>query len=304
MKLIQLILLTLVMSFSFSHDANAQFLKKLKQKVQQAAEDAVIDKAGQKTEQEVGKAMDSLLDLDPNYQAKNQEQLLNLYMQTDSTIIVEDVYVFNNNVTYEMTMKSNTNPSTVNYSMWFSEKNDYMATEMLSIDSEDSKNQNESLEMLTIFDEKNQAMIIIMEKQKMAQIISMSKIKEIALKEEEENLKTIIPEIKKTGKSKKILGYHCEEFSTITEDGTISFWITQEVKLYQKNIFLNMNKSLGGNKFQNIPDAAKGFMMEMHYENKSDGETGSMIATGIFKKNKTLVTKEYQLMNLSGFMQN
>jgi hypothetical protein len=304
MKWIKAILLTLVISITFSNQTNAQFLKKLKQKVEKAAEDVVIEKASEKAAQEAGKAMDSLLDIDPNYQANNQEQLINMYMQNDSTITVEDVYNFHNNVIYKMTTVSNGTPSTLDYSMWFSDNKNYMATEMKNINSKDSKSKNEGMEMLTILDEKNQAMIVIMEKQKFAQVISMSKIKEIAIKEEGEELKTNLPEIKKTGKSKKILGYHCEEFSTLTNDGTMSIWVTQDVKLYQKNMFLNLSKSLGGNTFQDIPNAAKGFMMEMHYENKSEDEKGTMVVIGISKKTKIIHTKDYQMMNLSMFLQN
>lgn len=308
MKWIKAILLTLVISISFSYESNAQFLKKLKQKVQQAAEEVVIDKASEKAAQETGKAMDSLLDIDSTYQNKNEEQLQNIFMQNNANITVEDVYNFNNNVTYKMTIISNNEPSSIDYSMWFSDNENYMATEMKNINSEDSKNQNSSMEMLTILDEKNQAMIVIMEKQKMVQIISMDKIKNIGIEEDVQNMDTSVPTIKKTGRNKKILGYNCEEFITQTDEGKLTFWITQDVKLYQKNMFLNLNKSLGGNQFDKIPETAKGFMMEMHSENTSNGENhgdkSSMIVISISKKTKVINTKDYQIMNLSGFMKN
>ena len=307
MKHIKLIFLSLIVSISFSFDADAQFLKKLKKRVQQAAEETVIDKTAEKAAQETGKAMDSLLEIDPDYQAKNEEQLQNMYLQSGEEIPIDEVYSFNTNVVYQMKNISDNKPTTIDYSMWFSESENYMASEMKNIKSKETNDKQMPNGMITIIDDKNQAMIVIMEEQKIAQIISMSKIKEIAIEEEEEEgeiSKTSIPKINKTGKSKKILGYHCEEFSTLTEDGKISFWITQDLKFYQKNMFLNMSKSLGGNEFQNIPDAAQGFMMEMHYENKSKNEKGSMVVTGISKNIKTINTKDYQMMNLSGFMQN
>ncbi len=304
MKLFKLILLTLAISLSFSNETNAQFLKKLKKRVQQAAEEAIIDKTAEKAAQETGKAMDSLLEIDPSYQAKNQEHPQKMLMQTGEKIPVEEVYSFNTNVVYQMNFISDNKPSTIDYSMWFSDDENYMASEMKNITSGKTKNKQMPMGMITIIDDKNKAMIMILEEQKIAQVISMDKIKEIAIEEDGESLDTSFPNIKKTGKSKKILGYYSEEFTTQTEDETMSFWVTQDVKLYQKNMFLNMSESLGGIKFEDIPNAAKGFMMEMHFENKSNGEKGSMVVTGIFNKAKTIVTKNYQLMNLSGFMKN
>jgi len=303
MKLFKLILLTFVISFSFSNETNAQFLKKLKKRVQQAAEETIIDKTAEKAAQETGKKMDSLLEIDPNYQAKNEEQLQKMLMQTGENIPVEEVYSFNTNVIYQMNFISDNKPSTIDYSMWFSDNENFMASEMKNITSGKTNDRQMPLGMITIIDDKNKALIMILEDQKIAQIISMNKIKEIAIEEEDESLNASFSNIKKTGKSKKILGYYSEEFQTQTEDEIMSFWVTQDVKLYQKNMFLNLSESLGGNKFQNIPNAAKGFMMEMHFENISNGEKGSMVVTGITKKTKTIRTNDYQLMNLSGFMQ-
>ncbi len=305
MKQISIIFLSLLLSISFTQETNAQLLKKLKNRVQQAAEDALVDKAGEKTTQETEKALDSLLEIDPNYQSKNQGQLPNIFMQSDTeNIAVEDIYQFNTNVTYEMKIESNSNPSSIDYSMWFSDHDNYMGTEMKNIKSEGQPAQNGQMSMLTILDDKNQAMLIIMEEQKIAQIISMEKIKEIGIEEDQENKSsaTSVPKINKTGNSKKIQGYNCEEFETQTEEGKTTMWITQDLRLFQKNMFANLSKSLGGNTFQKIPESAKGFMMEMYFQNTETGEKTSMIVKDISKKNRSINTKDYQFMNLSKFM--
>jgi hypothetical protein len=73
-------------------------------------------------------------------------------------------------------------------------------------------------------------------------------------------------------------------------------------------MFLNMSKSLGGNQFNSIPEAAKGFMMETNFENtsngKSKGDTTSMIVTKISKETLEINTNQYQKMNLGNFMKN
>ena len=147
-------------------------------------------------------------------------------------------------------------------------------------------------------------MIILMEEQKMAQLISMSKIKDIAVEENEIDANdTDFKRIKKTGNTKKILGYDCEEFMSENESNKFSFWVTKELALFQKNMFFNVSQSLGGNTFEDIPQEAQGFMMEMNYENLSNNEKGNMIVVDIQNQDKTILMADYQLLNLGQFMQ-
>ena len=68
-------------------------------------------------------------------------------------------------------------------------------------------------------------------------------------------------------------------------------------------MLFNVSKSLGGNTFDQIPGSAKGFMMEMHFENLSNNEKGNMTVTDIKTTGKTILMNEYQLMSLGQFMQ-
>ena len=67
-------------------------------------------------------------------------------------------------------------------------------------------------------------------------------------------------------------------------------------------MFFNMSKSLGGNSFQNIPQEAKGLLMEMNFEHKTKNEKGKMVVKEIRKESKSINTDGYQFMNLSQFM--
>lgn len=302
MKLYSVISMSILISLAFTNNLEAQLLKKLKKRVQEVTEDVIAEKAAQKAGQETGKALDSLLDIDPDYQANYQEQL-NLMMSSGSeNIDIEESYTFSTQVTYELTTVQNNKPSVVNYEMWFSKSDGYMATKVKTSDDNDSKDMPSS--MVSILDDKNQAMIIIMEEQKMAQLLSMKKIKEVAVEENEiasEN--TEFKSLQKTGNTKKILGYDCEEFSSQNDTNKFSYWITKDLDLFQKNMFFNISKSLGGNTFEEIPENAKGFMMEMHYENLSNKEKGSMTVTNIESADKKIMMSDYQLMSLGQFMQ-
>ena len=304
MRLLKLMSLYMLVGLFSINSLEAQLLKKLKKRVQEATEDVIAEKAAQKAAQETGKAMDSLLELDPDYQANYQEQLNQMMMGGGSeNIPIEESYSFDTKVTYQMTTTYNDKPTVVDYEMWFPEKAGYMATKVKSGPDSDTKDMPSS--MLSILDDNNQAMVILMEEQKIAQLISMGKIKEIAKEEEEEVTESDLTEFKsiqKTGKSKKILGYTCEEFSSENEMTKFTFWITKDLELFQKNMFFNISKSLGGNTFDDIPENAQGFMMEMYFENLSNMEKGSMKVTDIEKTNKIIMMNEYQLMSLGQFM--
>jgi len=285
-----------------TNSLEAQLLKKLKKRVQEATEDVIAEKAAQKAEQEVGKTLDSLLDIDPDYQANYQRQMSQFMLSGSEDIPIEESYTFQTRVTYEFTMTERDQTSTVNYEMWFPKNDGYMGTKVMDQPDSDPKDMPSSV--VSIIDDKNQAMIILIEEQKIAQLLSMSKIQEIAeVEKETESEMTAFNSLQKTGNTKKILGYDCEEFYSQNETNKLTFWVTQDLELFQKNMFFNISKSLGGNTFENIPETAKGFMMEMHFENLSTMETGIMTVTDIKKSEKVITMADYQLMNLSRFMQ-
>ncbi|MDZ7612611.1 MAG: DUF4412 domain-containing protein [Flavobacteriaceae bacterium] len=199
-------------------------------------------------------------------------------------------------------------PVNMDYSLWFSSDENYMGMVVENIKTESDQN-NQMPGMLTILDEGNQAMIIIMEEQKIAQLMSMESIKKMAKDIDEEGLKdnkTEAYKVQKTGKSKKILGYTADEYQSQTDDGKITYWITQDLKFYQKNMFYSMNQSMGGNNFE-LPEYANGFLLEMHFvgtAKDNTGDTMTMTIKDIQKKNKTITMGDYQRMNLNGLMKN
>ena len=75
MRLCKLISISLLISIISVNNLEAQLLKKLKKRVQEATEEVVIEKVAEKSAQETGKAMDSLLNIDPDYQSNYQNQL-------------------------------------------------------------------------------------------------------------------------------------------------------------------------------------------------------------------------------------
>lgn len=302
MEYLKLILLSFLVSVLSINNLEAQLLKKLKKRVKEATEDVIAEKAAEKAAQESGKVLDSLLDIDPDYESNYQKQLEQMMAAGNEDIDIEESYDFNTKILYEMTINEDNKETVVDYEMLFQKNAPYMATRVVQNKDGDTRDMPSSI--LSILDDKNEAMIILIEDQKMAQLISMNKIKAIAVEENEaEGIETTFPEIKKTGKTKKILGHNCSEYMSQSASVKYSFWITKELELFQKNMFFNLSKSLGGNSFEHIPEEAQGLMMEMTFEHLDKNEKGRMKVQDIQSIGKTISMKDYQTLNLGGFMQ-
>lgn len=84
----------------------------------------------------------------------------------------------------------------------------------------------------SIMDTKNEAMVMLMEdkgnKSSISFKLDYEKMQEVVDKEAEEQLETPDYKITKTGNTKTILGYSCEEYLVETEDGKGNYWITEK----------------------------------------------------------------------------
>ena len=274
MQYLKLFLIFLFLIPISSNSLQAQLLKKLKKQVQEVTEDVIEEK----TQQESEKTLDSMMSV------------------SSGSITVQDSYSFDTKVSYLMTIEEKDKTSEVNYEMWFPSKGNYMATKVIS--SNDPRNKDMPTSVLSILDDNNQAMIILMQEQKMVQMISMEKMKDVAEKENQvEKTETEFESIRTTGRTKTILGYLCEEFESQNDTNKFSFWVTKELSLFQKNMFFNMSKSLGGKTFDAIPEDAQGLMMEMIFEDSSSKQKGQMKVMEIESIDTKIIMADYQVLS-------
>lgn len=302
MKVFKLLFLITVALFLIPVNTEAQLLKKINKRAQRAAEDVVAKKLVEKGEQEAEKALDSLLQIE-NKESSNAPTYGNLMIQNTEDLPLRDVYEFDTKVNYQMELESNGETSKMNYGLWFSKNNDYMGTELENPENDKSNTSGQAMSMITILDDENQIMVMLMEEQKIGQVMSMDQMKNVVEQENAvEQTNTDFNALKKTGKSKSILGYSCDEFTSENDGTKISLWISSDAKLFRKNMFYNLSKSLGGSTFKHIPSDAKGFMMEMDYENTISGDKSRMTVIDIQKKSKAIQTDDFQYMNISQFM--
>jgi hypothetical protein len=103
-------------------------------------------------------------------------------------------------------------------------------TEFMGMTFEDP--QKAEMTTTTIMDTKNQAMVILLEEKgersSMALKLDYDKVQGMVDKEAEDQLEQPDYKITKTGNTKTILGYTCEEYLVTTEDGEGRYWVTEE----------------------------------------------------------------------------
>ncbi|MFW5823282.1 MAG: DUF4412 domain-containing protein [Tangfeifania sp.] len=105
------------------------------------------------------------------------------------------------------------------------------------------------------------------------------------------------PNVKKTGRTKNIAGYKCEEYKYSDESSESSIWITKDLKMNTRDFFSTLFKtSLYSH---GIP---WGYMMEVTTNDKETGEKSLMQVTKVDdNSNKYFSLADYEITNLGSF---
>ncbi len=166
-------------------------------------------------------------------------------------------------------------------------------------------------EMLMIFDTENQLMLTLInsdgEKTGFAVAYTEDQIEAIKegseVEENDSEVESDSYDVKKTGKTKKILGYKCEEYVTEDENSMVSIWVTDDLGKNIDKAFMKNSNFSGLFMYAHYTD---GFVMEYVIEEKDDHEKTVMTVTDIDVKNETRIkTTGYTIMNtgaLEGIM--
>lgn len=102
------------------------------------------------------------------------------------------------------------------------------------------------------------------------------------------------PNVKKTGRTKTVAGYKCEEYVYSDEDTESEVWITKDLKMNTQDFFSTLFKV-------NMASAGMGwgYMMESTSTNKGNGEKSIMKVTKVDKNaNMKFNMGEYQITNI------
>lgn len=104
----------------------------------------------------------------------------------------------------------------------------------------------------------------------------------------------------KTGKTKNILGYKCEEYLIEDENETVTMWVTRDLNREMKKTYMKNSTFTGLFSYAYYTD---GLVMEYVIEDRKDGDKSVMTVTDIdLNKKKSFNTMGYTIMDMSGMM--
>jgi len=295
-----------------------RLLKKLQEKVQEKVEQKVEERADQKVDEAIDKQLDKIEDSLENEadsgpdntgsstDSDREQRMRNILKGigvSGEPVPVADSYVFDHLIEMhvESFNKNGKKESEGEFITHLSPNSKSMAYQVVS---GDMGNPGQGM---FIIDAENGATIILSEEngEKTGIIYGMgaffSSIGETY--EEEENLAETPeaylanPNVKKTGRTKTIAGYKCEEYKFDDEDSESEVWITQDLKMNTRDFFSTLFKT---NLYaRGVP---WGYMMEATSVDKKTGEKSVMQVTRVDANSNTRFNlADYQITNLGSF---
>jgi hypothetical protein len=151
-------------------------------------------------------------------------------------------------------------------------------------------------DMSSIVDSKNGVMIMLNNKEKTAMVMS-TKAMEAAMKQQQMSQgEKPAAKITKTGRTKTILGYKCEEM-LIESDKKTEVWITKDAGIDVSNTFANMNKT-SQSQIPNEAFTQGGMLMEMTGYDAAGKMEVNMLVTSLSKETKTVNIGSYKITKL------
>lgn len=274
-KLCKLLLVIFLVNPFF---ADAQIMNRLKRAaergVTRAVEKTVENEAEKLAKRQLQKAFEGLYGED-GMPGMDWDKVLS---GISSDVEVADQYSFTGYTILEITGKDDKGKDIEPMTMkaFLTEDVQVMGME---VDMDQGKKNKKDGAAVMIYDFSRNASIILMEnegeKQRMAYGIDLVKMSEgLEVEEDPENTETGDYTFNKTGKTKTINGYSCEEYVYDSEEGTGAYWITKE-PIQGKNTFWGSDNPFLTSKMKNnnssyFKDMPQGNLMEMNYESKID----------------------------------
>lgn len=273
-----------------SVQSEAQFLKKLGEKVSKQME----QKMEKRTEREVDKKTDAALDslLAPKNKGNRSNQG---YSEDDRNRANSMLEAMMNGADVE-TESSYTFPviATIEVEDYGRRKSDITKMKQGFGDGALYMEMEESPENQIITDMKNEAMIMVDTKKGTASVMSLAWMKKMGTYkggDYESDSESSDFDIRKTGNRKTISGYECEEYIFTSEDNKMHVWFAPDVPFDYKD-YIEGFTSMFNKKEKNNPmlqlKETYGYMMEMVSYDKKGEKESRMTVTDISKDEKTI----------------
>jgi hypothetical protein len=306
-------LITMMAVFILQPVYGQRLLNKLKEKVEERVERKVEERVDRKVDEEVDKQLDKVEEsLEQNQSSapgeesperasdeqRMQRMLKGLGIAGDP-VPIEESYSFDNLIQMHIKSsdKNGKTDSEGEFVTHFNPQANSMAYEVIS------GNMGQPGQGLFIIDIKNEAIIILSEeKGEKAGLVygigsffggDIQETEDIQSDETPENF-LANPNLSKTGRTKTIAGYKCDEYKYSDEETESNIWITNDLKLDTRDYFNTLFKT---NMY------AKGFpwgyMMESTTIDKQSGEKSFMQVTKVDNNSgRRFSLSDYKITNL------
>ena len=231
MKNLNRIYVLVIIFASLSFSAEAQFIKKIQKAANKGIEKAIQDKvekeATKMTEKQLEKVFSDMYGDGSDSSSTGGFDMSKVLGGIGEPVDTEDEYEFFGYLVLEM-ISTNEKGKTEDpflLKSYLAKSTDYTGMELI-----DPKNPKASTSM--VFDVKNQASIVFLdnkgEKSSFAYKLDMDEVDEMVDEQMESKTDDYDVTIEKTGNTKDILGYACEEYHVVSEDGEGFYWITDK----------------------------------------------------------------------------
>lgn len=315
MKTYLRIALMVVFAVLLIQPANGQrILKKLREKVEERVEKKVEEKAEEKVDEAIDNQLDKLEEAledsakvnSPATDKERQQRMQNImkgFGMSGEPVPVADNYQFNKLIQMHVeSYDANGNKeSEGEFITHLSPESKSMAYQMISGDMGDPG------QGMFIIDAENDATIILSEEdgKKTGIVYGMGTFfqtmgetyEEDADLDETPESYLANPNVKKTGRTKNIAGYKCEEYKYSDETSESNIWITKELKMNTRDFFSTLFKT--SLYTHGIP---WGYMMEVTTNEIETGEKSFMQVTKVDESsNQSFSLADYEITNLGSF---
>lgn len=284
------IFLALLLTFLFSTSSQAQFFEKLANKAEKAVERTVERRTVKEVEKSTNRALDTIIESPKDSKGntnKTKEKKDNVFnpfgggetsYEASYTFPVTAVILFE-----DYSRKSEKTKITQQYG-----KN-ALATKMADNNS------------IIIMDFSTKTALMLDVKENTGQAISMDFMNKMTgITDDSDNENTVPPKIEKTGRSKTLNGYSCDEYKITSEDGIINAWIARNVDFEFQDFFKGFAKMFSNKNanFNSFMGENAGFVMEMMSYDTKNKKLNSLEVTSISKTPVTYNTAKYTIQKL------
>jgi hypothetical protein len=315
--LINILLLAFFSALCIQPVHGQRILRKLQEKVQEKVEEKVEERADKKIDEAIDKQLDKIEeslenesdsvsgDIGSRTDRDREQRMQNILKGigvSGEPVPVADNYTFDHMIEMHVESfdKNGKKESEGEFITHLSKNSKSMAYQVVS---GDMGNPGQGM---FIIDAENGATIILNEEkgEKTGIVYGMGAFfSSIGETYEEENLEETPeaylanPNVKKTGRTKTIAGYKCEEYKFNDEETESEVWITQDLKMNTQDFFSTLFKT---NLYaRGVP---WGYMMEATSLDKESGEKSVMQVTRVdANSNARFNLSDYQITNLGSF---